>query len=196
MQLTVEYKDETVRLTDLEGNDLNAEVTVQQSLQFKALCANGVTPVVKAGSATLTADENGVYSYEVGESNFTLAVLGSGMTAAQNHAVGVGLNGEDLTTYNAEVFSAPLWQGSTSYQEAAMFFNTIDGQQCFEKSLAYPIDDVVSVRSANLKTYYIKGVDYKIENGKLIWLENGKMPIYQSALAVPRNADDAYDAPL
>lgn len=195
VQLTVEYKDETVRLTDLEGNDLNAEVTVQQSLQFKALCANGVTPVVKAGSATLTADENGVYSYEVGESNFTLTVSGSGMTAAQNHAVGVGLNGEDLTTYNAEVFSAPLWQGSTSYQEAAMFFNTIDGQQCFEKSLAYPIDDVVSVRSANLKTYYIKGVDYKIENGKLIWLENGKMPIYQSALAVPRNADDAYNDP-
>lgn len=195
VQLTVEYKDETVRLTDLEGNDLNAEVTVQQSLQFKALCANGVTPVVKAGSATLTADENGVYSYEVGESNFTLTVSGSGMTAAQNHAVGVGLNGEDLTTYNAEVFSAPLWQGSTSYQEAAMFFNTIDGQQCFEKSLAYPIDDVVSVRSANLKTYYIKGVDYKIENGKLIWLENGKMPIYQSALAVPRNADNAYNDP-
>ena len=194
-QLTVEYKDETVRLTDLEGNDLNAEVTVQQSLRFKALCANGVTPVVKAGSATLTADENGVYSYEVGESNFTLTVSGSGMTPAQNHAVGVGLNGEDLTTYNAEVFSAPIWQGSTSYQEAAMFFNTIDGQQCFEKSLAYPIDDVVSVRSANLKTYYIKGVDYKIENGKLIWLENGKMPIYQSALAVPRNADDAYDDP-
>ena len=195
VQLTVEYKDETVRLTDLEGNDLNAEVTVQQSLQFKALCANGVTPVVKAGSATLTADENGVYSHEVGESNFTLTVSGSGMTPAQNHAVGVGLNGEDLTTYNAEVFSAPIWQGSTSYQEAAMFFNTIDGQQCFEKSLAYPIEDVVSVRSANLKTYYIKGVDYKIENGKLIWLENGKMPIYQSALAVPRNADDAYDDP-
>ena len=194
VQTTVEYNDETVRLTDLNGDELGL-VKANNTLQFKALCANGVTPVVKAGSATLTADENGVYSYEVGESNFTLTVSGSGMTAAQNHAVGVGLNGEDLTTYNAEVFSAPLWQGSTSYQEAAMFFNTIDGQQCFEKSLAYPIDDVVSVRSANLKTYYIKGVDYKIENGKLIWLENGKMPIYQSALAVPRNADDAYDDP-
>ena len=194
VQTTVEYNDETVRLTDLNGDELGL-VKANNTLQFKALCANGVTPVVKAGSATLTADENGVYSYEVGESNFTLTVSGSGMTAAQNHAVGVGLNGEDLTTYNAEVFSAPLWQGSTSYQEAAMFFNTIDGQQCFEKSLAYPIDDVVSVRSANLKTYYIKGVDYKIENGKLIWLENGKMPIYQSALAVPRNASDAYDDP-
>lgn len=43
--------------------------------------------------------------------------------------------------------------------------------------LLFNADKIISVRSADLQTKYVEGVDYKVEDGTLIILENGNIPI-------------------
>jgi len=44
--------------------------------------------------------------------------------------------------------------------------------------LLYPIDEIISVRSADLKTVYVKGVDYDVDHqGRLIVLESGSIAL-------------------
>ena len=100
-----------------------------------------------------------------------------------------------LNKYDSDIFMKPIWEGDTVYHEAVMFVDSADGYVLKEKKLLYPIDEVISVQNSNLNKEYIKDVDYKIENGRLIWCEGGNCPIWRGYLTVPVNAEDNYIDP-
>lgn len=189
--ISIQYQTEAVRLVFAEdGNTFTAEHSAT------------VAPTITYNDTVITPDASGVYTLPAIRETDQLTVSATGMAAGQNHAPGVGLSGEDLTSYNPDLFSHPVWEGDTVYHEAVMFSkgklqsDTLDGNDTVldqtEKQLLYPIDDVISVRSADLKTWYVKGVDYDVKDGKLIWLENSRMPIYTGYLTCRREAPDSW----
>ncbi len=74
----------------------------------------------------------------------------------------------DVTTYNIEKYAAPVWEGNVVYAETAFVREDKDDYYPAPISLLYPIDEIISVRSADMKTIYKEGVDYRIEDGKLV----------------------------
>ena len=79
--------------------------------------------------------------------------------------------------YDADKYLAPIWENQIIYHETVMFRADENGA-VKEKKLAYPIAKVLEVRSADLKTLYIEGVDYEVTaEGNLKALENTSMPI-------------------
>ncbi len=100
-----------------------------------------------------------------------------------------------LSKYNSEVFMKPIWSGDTVYHEAVMFADTADGYVQKAKKLLYPIDEIICVKNNNLDKDYVQDVDFKVENGKLVWLENGSCPIWRGYFTVPIDANDSYVDP-
>lgn len=96
-----------------------------------------------------------------------------------------------LNNYNNETFMTPIWEGDTVYHEAAMFIDSADGYVQKTKKLLYPIDKVISVQNNNLDKRYTEDVDYRVENGRLIWCEAGNCPIWRGYLTVPSDAKDS-----
>lgn len=185
-----EYSNEAARVEAATGYSLET-AAVGSELKFTVAKDDSVSATVTYAGAAVTPDADGVYTVVVQE-DAKLSVTTTGQSAAQTHAPGVGLNGEDLTTYNADVHTSPVWQGDTVYQEAVMFYNTSDGYVKTEKSLLYPVEDVISVRSADLKTWYVKGVDFEINAaGQLVWLADGKLPIYTDAFTTAQAEGEA-----
>ena len=172
--ISVNFANEAVRIEADNINKSFTDVLAHRPITFKAFCDKTVTPVIKYGEQILTSAD-GVYTIDSVNTTDELNITSIGQTTAQSHAVGVGLNGEDLTTYNADVYTKPYWEGDTTYHEAVLFTSS----KC-EKQLLYPIDDVISVRNYDLKTWYVKGIDFDVINGKLVWLENSKIPLYGS----------------
>ena len=189
VNIPVEYTTEAVRLEPLNGNNTFANAIFASELSFKAVCDSSVTPTVYYGEKVVTPVD-GIYTITVADE--TLRVEATGMTAAQNHAPGVGLNGEDLTKYDADLFLENIWEGDTIYHESVMFTDSLDGTVLKTKKLLYPIDDIISVRNDDLNKWYVKGVDFEVKDGKLCWIEGGKCPIWTGHLIVPANADDPY----
>lgn len=82
----------------------------------------------------------------------------------------------DLPHYDNKKYLQYYWGGNVVYNESAMIIKNADGTLDPVK-LLYDVEDVVSVRSADLTKLYTENRDYKIENGKLIVLEGGKIPV-------------------
>lgn len=86
-------------------------------------------------------------------------------------------NGDsDLTGYDLKKYLSPVWSGSISYAESA-FVKENENGEIDPIQLLYPIDEIISVRSADLKTLYKNGEDYYIEDGKIVILVGGKIPV-------------------
>ena len=185
--IPVNYTNEAVRLVTENDSDPFNAARVGNEVTFRAQCDSTVTPTVTYGGVPVNPVD-GLYTITVVRGS-SISVTTTGQTAAQNHAPGVGLNREDLTKYDPDVYMNKIWEGTTVYHEPVMFAQSSDGINLTTKKLLYPVEDIVSIRSANLKTYYIKGVDYKIEDGKIVWLPGGQMPIYTGPLTVPKNAN-------
>ena len=81
----------------------------------------------------------------------------------------------DVTEFNLEQFLSPIWEGTVSYAEA-VFVRESENGGIDPIALLYPIDRILSVRSADLATVYTEGTDYSVEDGKLRILENGRIP--------------------
>lgn len=97
--------------------------------------------------------------------------------------VNSGIKGEEDmkaedTIWTMEELLTPIWEGNTVYNESVMVLKNADGT-VDPISLIYPIDSVVSVRSASLQTTYEENVDYKIEDGKLVIMPDGKIPMME-----------------
>ena len=193
IDIPVNYSNEAVRLEPANANKPLTAAIQGDTVEFKAVCDASVIPTVKYGENELTPVD-GIYTITV-TADDELTVTTEGVTAAQNHVPGVGLKGEDLTTYNADVFSTPVWEGDTVYHEAVMFVNSSDGTVQTTKKLLYPIDDIISVRNDDLNKWYVKGVDFKVEDGKLVWLPDGKCPIWTKPLVVPQSTEDENEDP-
>lgn len=81
----------------------------------------------------------------------------------------------DLDGYDAEKYLSPYWKGNVSYAEAAFVGEEPDGS-VLPIRLLYPADEVISVRSFDLATLYVRGVDYELENGMIRVLPGSSIP--------------------
>lgn len=74
--------------------------------------------------------------------------------------------------YDLDIYTLPYWDGNIVYNETIMF--VIDD----EAPLLYTPDTVLSVRSSDLKTEYVRGQDYEVRDGKIVRLEGSRMPFF------------------
>lgn len=85
-------------------------------------------------------------------------------------------NEDDVTAFDLNKFIYPIWTGDISYAEAA-FVREAEKGGIDPIELLYPIDEIISVRSADLKTVYVPGTDYYIDDeGRLVIMEDGNIP--------------------
>ena len=150
------------------------------------------TVEVKVNGSVCTPDASGVYTVTVPETmEITLNI--SGTYSDSLPAAGKGKNGETLDSYDEETAMKEIWYGDTVYHESVLFYNSeISGKQVKRDrvKLLYPAETVVSLRSYDLKTYYVLGVDYVIDNGELVLTENSAIPVYTGALTALRKDKD------
>lgn len=73
--------------------------------------------------------------------------------------------------YDLQTYMEPIWKGRVVHNETVMFLGMDD-----KAPLLYEADEIVSVRSYDLKTEYKQGVDYDYIDGKLVLLEGTSIP--------------------
>lgn len=73
--------------------------------------------------------------------------------------------------YDLETYMIPIWDGRVVHNETVMFLGMDD-----KASLLYDADEIISVRSYDLKTEYVQGVDFDYADGKLFLLEGTRIP--------------------
>ncbi|MBQ8408721.1 MAG: SGNH/GDSL hydrolase family protein [Clostridia bacterium] len=86
--------------------------------------------------------------------------------------------------YDRKTYTLPIWEGNTVYNETLMFVGET------EAPLLYYPDKVISVRSFDLKTEYVEGKDYVVQDGRIVLTDNTGIPSfsleeYYPAEAVP-----------
>ena len=74
--------------------------------------------------------------------------------------------------YDLNTYMSPVWDGRVVYNETVMFVGMDD-----TAALLYTPDEILSVRSYDLKTEYVKGKDYDVVDGKLVLLEGTSIPV-------------------
>lgn len=83
----------------------------------------------------------------------------------------------DVTEYDLEKFIYPSWAEDVSFAEACFVRENASGKVS-PIQLLYPIVEIVSVRSADLKTLYVEGKDYIVNaNGELEIPEGSSIPV-------------------
>ena len=87
--------------------------------------------------------------------------------------------------YNLNTWLVPYWEGNIMYNESCLMIGD-EGVP-----LMYEPKQIISVRSCDLRTTYVEGVDYKIEDGKIYRLEGSSMPYYDEAEYYLTSADTA-----
>lgn len=73
--------------------------------------------------------------------------------------------------YDLETYMTPIWDGRVVHNETVMFLGMDD-----KVSLLFDADEIISVRSYDLKTEYKQGSDYEYKDGKLILLAGTSIP--------------------
>ena len=121
-------------------------------------------------NGTAVTAENGIYNVTLADTN-TISVSAS--NDANYPALGKDYNGKPLDKWNVPLYNLPYWEGNTVYQENVIFY---PGRT--SAKLLYPIDNIVSVRSYDLETYYVKGVDFDIVDGEFVLLEGTSIPVF------------------
>lgn len=89
------------------------------------------------------------------------------------------LTADDLTCdqYDLVKYTSPYWQGNIVYNESITFYRDASGRAA--APLLFDVAEIISVKSADLKTTYVEGVDYTIENGMLVLTPNSAIPCFQ-----------------
>lgn len=82
----------------------------------------------------------------------------------------------DLSRYDNEKYLQYYWDSPIMYNESAMIVRNQDGSLNSVK-LLYTPEEIISVRSADLQTKYVEGVDYEFVDGVLSVKETGNIPI-------------------
>ena len=82
--------------------------------------------------------------------------------------------GDILTydTFDLNSYMTPVWDGRVVYNETVMFVGMDD-----QAALLYTPDEILSVRSYDLKTVYEQGKDFDVVDGKLVLLEGTRIPV-------------------
>ena len=109
---------------------------------------------------------------------YTIAEVSDGMkitakTKRDNLAATNGVwNGIDLTK-NSSMYNKPIWNKDVTYNDIVMFYK---GRTTAK--MLYPIDDIISVRSYDMKTVYWRGEDFEIVNGEIVLTDDTAIPVY------------------
>ncbi len=74
--------------------------------------------------------------------------------------------------FDLDTWLRPIWKGSVIHNETVMFLGEDD-----KAPLLYTPDKIISVRSYELDTEYVEGVDFKLEDGKLMLVEGTRIPV-------------------
>ena len=83
----------------------------------------------------------------------------------------------DLNRFDINKFVYPIWKTDVSFAEASFVRESSSGE-VLPLQLLYPITKIVSVRSSDLKTLYVEGVDYNItSDGKIEIIRTGSIPV-------------------
>lgn len=178
-------KADVFELTDIEKSDLVDVAPVNEPcvkgtpFSFKLSAAGGAKLTsVKYGGNTLTA-KDGVYTIENTNAEVKKLVITTDKDAVS--PVNGIWRGIDLTTKNncAEI---AIKNPDVSLHETAFFYDvTMDGvkRNRRELSLLYPVDNVISIRSYDLKTIYYEGKDFTVtSDGKIKLTDNTSIPVY------------------
>ena len=95
-------------------------------------------------------------------------------------------NGVDLTK---NMYNQPVWNESVQYNDIIMPYIGED-----EYQLLYPVDEIIAVRSYDMKTVYLEGEDFTITaDGKIKLTESTTLPIYYSDNFKNENEDGTRD---
>ena len=73
--------------------------------------------------------------------------------------------------YDLDTYMRPVWDDRVIHNETVMFVGEND-----EVHLLYDADEIISLRSYDLKTEYKQGVDYDYVDGKLVLLPGSSIP--------------------
>ena len=116
---------------------------------------------------------------------FLTGCTGGGGTQTQSSSSGEEQStviDHDTPTFDLNRYLVPVWDDNgIAYNETAMLIRTPDDMDVFDVQLAYPIDEIISVRDFSLDTEYVKGVDYDLEGGILKIKGTGRL--YDIAIA-------------
>ena len=85
-------------------------------------------------------------------------------------------------SYNLKTYLYPLWEGTTVYNETLWF--TVNNYA----PLLYEPDQVLSVRSYDLKTTYTEGVDYVVDGNSIVLLSGSSIPFMTESQYFPAQA--------
>ncbi len=144
-------------------------VTVGETANFEILKSDEVNVTsVTANGNDITAT-NGVYTIENITADLEINITTDSDSRFPD-AEGI-YNGIDLTK-NSSFYGTSLWEGDTVYAETVTLY---EGRN--EISLAYPIDNVISVRSYDLQSNYTYGIDYTVNDGKLVITADTSIPV-------------------
>ena len=101
-----------------------------------------------------------------------------GVTAEEETSIydSLDLSIFDLDRYDNEKYLQYYWESGIMYNEAATLVTNQDGT-LDDVKLLYTPEKIISVRSADLQTKYVEGVDYTFENGVLKVLQSGNIPV-------------------
>lgn len=83
---------------------------------------------------------------------------------------------KDICEYNRERYLKPIWEGDTVYGETVCVIEDLFGKiRPFR--LAYPVEQIISVRSADFAKEYAEGKDFLINRfGELEIIRGGSIP--------------------
>ena len=89
-----------------------------------------------------------------------------------------GLSAEDLACdkYDLEKYLQPYWEGNIVYNESITFYRDQSGRAV--APLMFDAAKILSVKSSDLKTTFVEGVDYIVEDGMLVLTSNSTIPCF------------------
>jgi len=79
-------------------------------------------------------------------------------------------------TYVLGTYVTPYWEGNVVYNESVYTLGNPDGS-IDPIAMMYYADKIIDVRSPDLKTQYTEGVDYALEDGKIVILAGSAITI-------------------
>ena len=100
---------------------------------------------------------------------------------------------EETELLNMDELLQPVWAGEISYQESVLPVMG-EGNTIMPIKLLYPIKEVIKVQNAALTITYQENVDYIIDNGELIVLKSGNIPLMLHREYYPGSGDKGFEA--
>lgn len=89
--------------------------------------------------------------------------------------VSLAIEETDCDKYELDKYTIPLWDTQVVYNESVYPLENEDGS-ISPIRLMYDAACILSVRDSSLKKQYTKGVDYDLEDGKIVILKTGSIP--------------------